>query len=191
MKIVFATNNQNKLKEIKAACPQLEILSLNDIGFSGVIPETQDTIEGNAIQKAEFIYDKYQLPCFADDTGLLVTALEGKPGVYSARYAGEHCSSEDNMAKLLHELSGFMDRTAEFKTVIALINDSGTYTFEGSVDGEILTEKSGNEGFGYDPIFKPIGFQCSFAEMTTEEKNAISHRGKAVKKLIEYLGGNG
>ena len=174
---VFATNNPNKLREIKEILGNtVNILSLSDIGFEGDIPETQPTLEGNALQKAQYIYDRFRVPCFADDTGLEVKVLEGAPGVYSARYAGEHCSPEDNMEKLLREMNGKQDRRARFRTVIALIADGNrTYTFEGSVDGDILTEKKGKEGFGYDPVFKPEGYTVSFAEMSAEEKNKISY----------------
>jgi XTP/dITP diphosphohydrolase len=186
-KIVFATNNQNKLKEIRSAFSSDEVLSLYDIGFSGDIPETQETLEGNALQKANYIFERYGLPVFSDDTGLEVEALNGAPGVYSARYAGEQCNSEDNMKKLLNGLEGSGDRSAKFRTVIAFVDGDKEYIFEGEVVGEILKEKSGQEGFGYDPIFQPEGFNLSFAEMSLEEKNKISHRGTAVRKFVEFL----
>ncbi|MDL2314755.1 non-canonical purine NTP diphosphatase [Bacteroidales bacterium OttesenSCG-928-C19] len=187
-KIVFATNNKHKLEEIgKMLKGVIEIAGLSDIGFSGDIPETADTLEGNAAQKAHYIYDRYGLDCFADDTGLEVDALDGAPGVYSARYAGEHCSFEDNMNKLLNALSGKESRNARFRTVICLIEGGKETFFEGEVQGSILKEKRGGEGFGYDPIFQPNGFSTSFAEMNLEDKNKISHRGRATQKLIEYL----
>ena len=187
MKIVFATNNSNKLKEIRASVNTIEVLSLADIGFEGDIPEEQDTLEGNALQKANYIFEKYKLPVFSDDTGLEVNALDGRPGVYSARYAGEHCSSDDNMDKLLSELADRTDREASFRTVIAFVDGKNEYTFEGSVAGVILKERSGEKGFGYDPIFQPSGFKMSFAEMSLKVKNKISHRGRAVKKFVEFL----
>ena len=187
-KIVFATNNKHKLEEIgKMLTGIVEIVGLSDIGFAGDIPETADTLEGNASQKAHYIYDRYGLDCFADDTGLEVEALNGAPGVYSARYAGEHCSFEDNMNKLLNALSGENNRKAGFRTIICLIEGGKETFFEGDVQGIILEEKKGVEGFGYDPIFKPDGFRTSFAEMNLDDKNKISHRGRATQKLIDYL----
>lgn len=186
--IVFATNNKHKLYEIKTAVESsINILSLSDINFIGDIPETGDTLKDNAYQKAMFIQEKYKCDCFADDTGLLVDALNGAPGVYSARYAGENPTFEDNMNKLLCELNGIKNRTAVFKTVICLILKGEIHYFEGEVKGNILEEKSGKEGFGYDPIFMPEGYDVSFAEMDIAIKNKISHRGLAVVKLVAFL----
>jgi XTP/dITP diphosphohydrolase len=187
MKIVFATNNLNKLKEVKALLPSLEILSLQDIGCYDDIPETAETLEGNAKIKADYVTDRFGYNCFADDTGLEVGALHGAPGVYSARYAGEDAGSENNMHKLLTELKLKVSRNAQFRTVVALNLDKRQFQFEGICKGEILTEKHGQQGFGYDPIFKPSGFETSFAEMTMAEKGAISHRGKAIQQLITFL----
>lgn len=188
IKLVFATNNKNKIKEIKQLLNNsLELLSLEDVGCLEDIPETADTIEGNAVQKAQYVYEKYGYNCFADDTGLEIDALNGEPGVYSARYAGEQKNAEDNMMKVLTKLEGLENRSAQFKTVIALIVDGKVTCFEGIVKGEITTERSGNEGFGYDPIFKPKGYDVSYAEMNLELKNEISHRAIATKKLIQFL----
>jgi len=188
MELVFATNNLHKLNEIQALLgADIKILSLQDINCNVDIPETGDTLEANARQKAEYIYNNYKLNCFADDTGLEIDALDGEPGVYSARYAGPAKDAEQNLQKALDQLAGNSNRKAQFRTVISLIIDEEEIQFEGAVEGVILTEKSGNEGFGYDPIFKPEGFDESFAEMDLEKKNQISHRGRAVKKLIEYL----
>ncbi len=188
MKLVFATNNEHKLKEVRAILGnKFEIVGLKEIGCTDEIPETQDTIEGNAAQKAHYVYDKYKLNCFADDTGLFVDALNGEPGVYSARYAGENCSFEDNLQKLLLELKGKKNRNAYFKTVIALIIDGTEYFFEGIINGSITEHKSGVAGFGYDPVFLPAGKTETFAELPPEEKNKISHRGIATKKLNEFL----
>ena len=186
-KLLFATNNINKLNEIRSAIKQIEIVGLQDININEDIPETGNTLNDNALQKAQFVYNKTGLNCFADDTGLEIDYLKGSPGVYSARYAGEKCSAEDNMQKVLVELTNSNNRKAVFKTVIALIIDGKKYFFEGQVKGEILKEKSGTDGFGYDPIFRPNGFNQSFAEMTMKQKNEISHRGIAVQKLIDYL----
>ena len=190
MRIVFATNNKNKLAEIREmlAGSGIEVLSLADIGCHDDIPETADTLEGNALQKARYIHEKYQMNCFADDTGLEVTALGGAPGVYSARYAGgKGHDSEANMAKLLAELEGKADRTARFRTVVALITDDGEKLFDGIVTGCITEERRGGEGFGYDPIFRPDGYDKTFAELGHEVKNKISHRARAVAKLIDHL----
>ena len=188
MQLVFATNNLNKLKEVQLALPEnIKLLSLSDIGCFEDIPETQDTIEGNAIQKAEYIKTHYGYDCFADDTGLEVEALNGAPGVYSARYAGEQRNSEDNMNKLLYELENSNNRSAQFKTVIALHLNNRLEVFEGICNGEIIKEKQGDSGFGYDPIFQPLGFNQTFAEMGLALKNKISHRGKAVMTLVKYL----
>lgn len=188
MKLVFATNNQHKLHEVKEMLGgRFEILSLQDINCNEEIPETADTLDGNASQKSMYVYEKYGVNCFADDTGLEVEALNNDPGVYSARYAGPQKSSEDNMQKLLLALNKINNRKARFRTVISLILDGKETLFEGKVEGEILKGKQGEEGFGYDPIFKPNGFNTSFAEMDLEEKNKISHRGRAVAKLTDYL----
>jgi len=190
MKIVFATNNQNKIKEVQALIPKsIELLSLKDIGCFEEIEETAQTLKGNAKLKADYITKKYGYDCFADDTGLEVDALNGAPGVYSARYAGEDANSENNMEKLLDELNNVSDRKAQFQTVIALNLNGKQYFFEGICKGEILNKKSGASGFGYDPIFKPKGFDVSFAEMTLEEKGKISHRGKAVSRLVNFFSG--
>lgn len=193
MKIVFATGNRNKLKEIQAMIgSRAELSTPADHGITEDIPEDQPTLEGNALQKARYLYEKTGLNCFADDTGLEVEALNGEPGVYSARYAavngaGEGHSSADNMALLLKRLEGQANRRARFRTVIALILDGKEYTFEGIVNGEITLERSGAEGFGYDPIFRPEGYTETFAEMPLDLKNRISHRGRATAKLIEFL----
>ena len=188
MELVFATNNSHKLEEINAAVgDSIKILSLKDIGCFDDIPETAPTLEGNASQKSQFIYQKYGLNCFADDTGLEVEALDGRPGVYSARYAGPGHDHDKNMDKVLTELENKQNRKARFRTVISLMLDKKEYFFEGIVDGSILTERQGKKGFGYDPIFQPQGYKISFAEMDLEEKNNISHRGLAVQKLIAFL----
>ena len=188
MKLVFATSNENKAKEIQSLIPNvLQILSLLDIQCTEEIPETQSTIEGNASQKAFYVYEKYHQNCFADDTGLEVESLNGKPGVLSARYAGESRDANENMDKVLQELSLKENRKARFKTVISLVISGKEHQFEGIVDGVILSEKRGDSGFGYDPIFLPDGYDLSFAEMDLSTKNKISHRAKAVNKLVEYL----
>lgn len=188
MKLVFASNNKNKIKEIKNQLPDsIEILSLEDIGCVVDIPETADTIEGNALLKADFIKRHYGYDCFADDSGLEVDALNGAPGVYSARYAGEQKNDEDNMDKLLCELQDKDNRKANFKTVITLHIKGETYNFTGLVNGQIIHERRGTDGFGYDPIFQADGMDKTFAEISMEEKIAISHRGKAVKQLVEFL----
>lgn len=191
-KLVFATNNLHKLAEIRAIlADRVEVLSLSDIDCHEDIPETEPTLEGNALLKARFVYDRYGLYCFADDTGLMVDALDGAPGVYSARYAGEHCSPADNIAKLLGELSSVpTPRTACFRTVIALIDESGEHLFQGDVQGEITTEVAGQAGFGYDPIFRPVGYEQTFAELGDTVKNTISHRARAVETLAAYLIGS-
>ena len=191
MKIVFATNNLNKLSEIKSLVPNsIEILSLNDISCNEELPETNPTIEENAIQKARYIYDNYGFNCFADDTGLEINALGGEPGVYSARYAGEDCNAEDNIKKVLHNMQEEEDRGAVFRTVIALIINGKVTLFEGQCSGIITKTRIGMEGFGYDPIFMPKGFTKTFAEMEKNEKGLISHRGKAVKNLVRFLSEN-
>lgn len=191
-KIVFATNNAHKLEELRSiACDSFEILSLADIGCHDDIPETSDTIEGNARQKACWVRDRYGYDCFADDTGLFVDSLGGAPGVFSARYAGgEGHDSAANTALLLRNLAGKADRRARFRTVIALTEGSGTVRlFEGAVKGEITCEPAGCGGFGYDPVFRPLGWDKTFAEASADEKNAVSHRGRATRLLIEYLNG--
>ena len=188
MKLVFATNNKHKLEEVRAILGnKVEVLSLNDINCHDDIPETANTLQGNALIKARHIYEKYGFDCFADDTGLEVEALGGEPGVYSARYAGEECNSEANMRKLLHNLTGKSNRNAQFRTVIALIIKGEEKLFNGIVKGCITEEKMGNSGFGYDPIFIPEGFSESFAQMSGEMKNSISHRYRATEQLGNYL----
>jgi len=188
MKIVFASNNKNKIQEIQALMPKtIEIVSLEAIGCREEIPETANTIEGNAILKANYISEKYGFDCFADDTGLEVDALNGAPGVYSARYAGEQKNANDNMNKLLSELENTTNRKANFKTVIALNIGGEQKLFTGIVNGKIIEEKIGSNGFGYDPIFIADGFDKTFAELNLEEKSIISHRGIAVNKLLNFL----
>lgn len=188
MKIVFATNNQHKLDEIrKISKGKLEVLSLADINCHDEIPETGATLKENALIKAQFIKDKYHIDCFADDTGLEVEALDNAPGIFSARYAGAHCDSEDNMRKLLFELQGVENRNAQFRTVIALILDGKEYFFEGEIKGEIIYSKRGTNGFGYDPIFEPEGYGKTFGELSKEIKNILSHRAIATKKLVTFL----
>ncbi len=187
MEIIFATHNQHKTEEVRAILgPDYQIKNLPDIGGPD-IPETADTLKGNALQKAQYVVDHYHCNCFADDTGLEIEVLDGRPGVYSARYAGEGCSYQDNVRKVLAEMEGMTNRRACFKTVIALILDGEQYFFEGRIDGEILTEQRGTDGFGYDPIFKPLGFRQTFAEMSAIAKNTISHRGRAMQQLKEFL----
>lgn len=186
--IVFATNNQHKLEEIRRIVGgKFRILSLKEIGCEEDIPEIADTLEGNALMKARFVKEHYGYDCFADDTGLMVDALGGAPGVYSARYAGPGHDSAANMELLLKNLDGVTERSARFVTVIALILNGQEMTFEGSVEGEILTVPAGTSGFGYDPVFKPTESSISFAEMSADAKNAISHRGRATAKLMTYL----
>jgi len=188
MKLVFASNNKNKIQEIQALVPNtIQIVSLEDIGCTEDIPETADTIEGNAILKANYVTEKYGYNCFADDTGLEVEALNGAPGVYSARYAGEQKDANDNIDKLLSELSDKPNRKANFKTVIALNLNGKQNLFTGIINGKIIEEKIGTNGFGYDPIFVAEGYEKTFAELTMEEKSTISHRGIAVKELILFL----
>jgi XTP/dITP diphosphohydrolase len=186
-KIVFATGNPNKLKEINAVIKSFKIVGLKDLGINEEIPETGITLKENALQKAKYVYDKTGLNCFSDDTGLKIEALNNRPGVYSAMYAGADCNAESNMQKVLKELEGKTNRNAQFKTVIALILQRKEYFFEGLVSGEILKEKTGKDGFGYDPIFKPEGYKETFAQMSIDLKNKISHRGLAVKKLVAFL----
>ena len=186
-KIVFATANPNKLKEVKCSINSFEIVGLKDLDIKEEIPETGDTLKMNSLQKAKYVYEKTGLNCFSDDTGLEIEALNYRPGVYSAMYAGPSCNAEDNIQKVLQELGGSTNRKAQFKTVIALILDGKKYFFEGAIKGDILKEKTGKDGFGYDPIFRPLGYKASFAEMTISQKNEISHRGLAVKKLVKFL----
>ena len=188
MKLVFASNNKNKIAEIQQQVgSQFEIVSLEDIGCFVDIPETAETIEGNAILKANYVTENFGLPCFADDTGLEIVSLNNEPGVYSARYAGEQKNAEDNMNLVLQKLASKTNRKAQFKTIIALNINNQQYLFEGIVKGEITLKKSGNQGFGYDPVFQPEGFSTTFAQMTMEQKSVISHRGIAVQKLINFL----
>ena len=188
MKIVFASSNQNKIDEIKQMLPaDFEIVGLQDIGFFEEIPETANTIEGNAILKADYITSKFGLNCFADDTGLEIEALHGEPGVYSARYAGESRSADENMNKVLQKLAPHADRRARFKTVIALNLDGEQFLFNGIINGQIAHEKSGAGGFGYDPIFIPEHHNQTFAELSSAEKAAVSHRGKAIQQLVAFL----
>jgi XTP/dITP diphosphohydrolase len=188
MKLVFATNNLNKLKEVQEMLSNtVEIVSLKDINCFDEVDETETTLEGNAKLKADYITQKFGYNCFADDTGLEVESLDGKPGVYSARYAGEPVNSENNMQKLLTELKGKENRKAQFRTAVCLNLNGEQYVFEGTCKGEILKEKQGIEGFGYDPLFKPTGFSESFANMNSEDKNKISHRGIAMQQLIDLL----
>ena len=188
MKLVFATHNENKVKEVKSLLPKnFKILSLNDIGCFDEIPETSQTIEGNAQLKVAYVKANFGLDCFADDTGLEVPVLNNEPGVYSARYAGPNKNASDNINKLLNNLQNITNRDAYFKTVIALAVSSQTKLFTGICKGTIIFEKKGNLGFGYDPIFQPNNFKQTFAEITLEQKNKIGHRGKAVRLLIDYL----
>jgi len=188
MQLIFATQNQNKASEIQKLMPSMvQIQTLQDIGCMVDIPEISKTLEGNALIKARYIWEKYKLNCFADDTGLEIESLNGEPGVFSARYAGEEKNAEANMNLVLTNLMTHQNRKAQFKTVIALILDGEEYLFQGIVEGEITKEKSGEKGFGYDPIFKPNQSTKTFAEMTMEEKNQISHRGRAIQKLVEFL----
>ncbi|MBX2841331.1 MAG: non-canonical purine NTP diphosphatase [Flammeovirgaceae bacterium] len=187
-KICFATNNSNKLKEVKTLLEgKFEVVGLKDIGCDEDVPETQETIEGNSKQKSEYIWDNYKVKCFADDTGLEVPSINNEPGVYSARYAGPQRDSKANIKLLLQKLEGKEDRSARFKTVISLILDGKIHQFEGIVNGEIIAEETGTDGFGYDPVFVPEGFDKTFAQMTMEAKNKISHRGRAVRKLVDFL----
>ena len=188
MDLVFATHNQHKTSEAAAiAGSKWTLKMLTDIGCHTDIPETADTLQGNALQKAQYVKEHYHFNCFADDTGLEIEALNGRPGVFSARYAGEQCSFQDNMDKVLKEMEGITNRKACFRTVIALVLDDQTYYFEGRIDGQITTEPHGTEGFGYDPIFLPDGYTQTFAEMSAELKNKISHRGLAMQKLMQFL----
>jgi len=188
MELVFATNNNHKLRELQEILGNRFVLkSLADIGCSDDIPETCDTLEGNASQKAFYIYNKYKVNCFADDTGLEVEALGNAPGVISARYAGEQRNPVDNVNKLLGELDKIKNRNARFRTVISLVIEGEEQLFEGIVEGEIIDSPRGRQGFGYDPVFRPSGYERTFAEMDADEKNRISHRGRAVEKLVLFL----
>ena len=188
--LVFATNNPHKVDEVRNKLSGLfEIRTLSEIGCVDDIPETSDTLQGNAAQKSHYLHDRFHCDCFADDTGLEVEALNGAPGVYSARYAGPGKDSEANIDKLLSELEGKENRRARFRTVISLILNGQEHFFEGIVSGTILTERHGSNGFGYDPVFQPDGYDCSFAELSMDEKNKISHRGRATEKLIQFLSG--
>ena len=187
--LVFATHNLHKLREVHDMFPagEMELVGLTDLGQTAPLPETADTLQGNALQKARFVKAHYGYDCFADDTGLEVEALGGAPGVYSARYAGEDCDSAANVRKLLAALADAPNRRARFRTVIALVMDGREHLFEGVVTGRIATEGHGAGGFGYDPVFVPDGYDRSFAELSADEKNAISHRGRAVRRLVEFL----
>lgn len=188
MRICVATNNADKLKEIKNKLgDKFEVLGLGDIGYLGELPENQKTLEGNSLEKAEYIYNKFGIDCIADDTGLEVVALDGKPGVFSSRYAGPQRNPEDNMNLLLAELEGQSDRRAQFRTVITLILNGKTRQFEGAIQGKITEKRHGMNGFGYDPIFIPKGHELTFSEMSLDEKNEISHRAIAVEKLARFL----
>ncbi len=188
MKLIFATSNQHKLREIRSlALPGIEIVGLKDIGFAGDLPETQDTIEGNSLQKAEFLALKYKIDCFSEDTGLEINALNGEPGVYSARYAGPNASFDDNINKVLQKMQGVKDRSARFKTVITYYAHHLYVQFEGITEGVILEERRGNAGFGYDPIFQPLGSNRTYAEMSLDEKNHFSHRKKSFEKFANHL----
>jgi XTP/dITP diphosphohydrolase len=188
-RLVLATNNAHKVSEIRPLLEgQYTLLTLEDIGCHEELPETKDTLEGNSLQKASYLYEHYKLPCIADDSGLEVDALGGAPGVYSARYAGDQKSSEDNIQLLLKNLQGKSNRRAKFRTVITLIDDQGkVHQFEGSVDGEIIEAKRGTDGFGYDPVFLPTGYEKTFAEMDISKKNKFSHRARAIQKLVDFL----
>ncbi len=188
MKLVFATNNKHKLEEIsKMAVEHIQIVSLSEIGCFDEIPETGNTLQENALQKSQYIFDKYGLNCFADDTGLEIEALNGAPGVITARFAGENCTPKDNIEKTLSVMQGIENRKACFRTIISFILNGKEYQFEGRVDGEIATEIMGEGGFGYDPIFIPEGYETSFAQMPLDEKNKISHRGRATAKFLEFI----
>lgn len=188
MKLCFATNNLHKLEEVRFKLGnQYELISLNDIGYTGELPENQKTLEGNSLEKAQYVYNRYRINCFADDTGLIVKALKGAPGVLSARYAGPGKDSLDNIKLLLDELADKTDRTALFTTIVTLILDGEVHQFEGSIQGTITKALKGNTGFGYDPVFLPKGYDKTFAEMSLSKKNEISHRTRAVNKLVNFL----
>jgi XTP/dITP diphosphohydrolase len=188
MELVFATNNPHKLREIRGIIGNAaKVISLSEAGLEGEIPETEATLEGNAHQKARYVWERIKRNCFSDDTGLEVEALQRRPGVYSARYAGEGCTFDDNIRKLLEELSDKKDLRAAFRTVICLVRGGKEFVFEGRIDGQIARERTGDGGFGYDPIFIPDGNDRSFAELSEEEKNRISHRGRAVSLMLKFL----
>ncbi len=188
MQLIFASHNAHKTEEISAILgDDIQLIGLHQLGMDEDIPETSDTLEGNALQKAHYVYDRLGKNCFADDTGLEVAYLNGGPGVYTARFAGEGCSFDDNVSKLLSVMEGAENRSARFRTVVALIMDGKEYLFEGEVKGEITTERLGEKGFGYDPVFRPEGSGLSFAQMGPEEKNRISHRARAIAKLKDFL----
>lgn len=190
MTLCFATNNKHKISEARAALGNaISVVTLEECGISEDLPETQETLEGNARQKAVYVFDKYGIPCFADDTGLEVKALNGAPGVYSARYAGPNRSAADNMSMLLSKLEGRTDRQAQFRTIVWLVTQEGQWSFDGIVRGSIIEKGRGHGGFGYDPIFLPEGSAQTLAEMNLEEKDSISHRGIAIRKLAEFLRG--
>lgn len=187
-RIIFATNNKHKLKEVQALlCANIKLVSLDEVNIHDDIPEDSNTLEGNALQKARYIFNLTKSDCFADDTGLEVEALNNEPGVYSARYAGEQKDSKDNIAKLLKNMHGFANRKAQFRTVVALIYGGKEFLFEGIVTGKIIDHEVGVDGFGYDSVFVPDGYDLTFAQMPLSEKNAISHRGKAIAKLVDFL----
>lgn len=187
-KLLFATSNKNKLLEVRKKIDHdFDIEDLTSIGCTEEIPETQDTIEGNAIEKASYVYKRYGINCFAEDTGLEIEALNGEPGVFSARYAGEHKSGDDNIDLVLAKLKGIKNRKARFRTVLAFIEAGTVTTFEGIINGTITMERKGMEGFGYDPVFKPEGFDRTFAELPMDIKNSISHRARALQKFIDYI----
>lgn len=186
--LVVASNNKHKIEEMNSLLGSSFLLKgLSEIGCYEELAETQDTLEGNALQKAAYVFNNYHLPCFADDTGLEVDALNGEPGVYSAHYAGPHRNSDDNIELLFQKLGSLKNRQAQFRTIITLVESSGVKFFEGILTGEIIHEKRGNQGFGYDPVFQPLGFDKTLAEMSMNEKNRISHRALAINKLIDYL----
>lgn len=188
MKIIFATGNENKVKEVREILPEhIEIVSLKEMGYTEDIEETGSTLEENSLLKAQTIYDKYQLPVLAEDTGLEVDALDGAPGVYSARYAGEHGNSEENMLLLLKNLENLENRAAQFRTVATFLLENTSYVYSGTVRGNIIKEKTGEKGFGYDPIFMPAGFSKTFAEMSSTEKSLISHRAIAIRKFSRFF----
>jgi XTP/dITP diphosphohydrolase len=188
MDICFATNNKHKVEEVASLLPpSFRLLTLKEIGCMDELPEERDTLEGNSLQKAEYVFNKFHIPCISDDTGLEVKALNNRPGVYSARYAGPEADSTNNIQKLLNELADISDRGARFRTIITFIAPNVIQQFEGTVEGSITYSLSGKSGFGYDPVFRPEGHDLTFAEMTPGDKNAISHRGRAVRKLIDYL----
>jgi XTP/dITP diphosphohydrolase len=185
--LVLATNNPHKLKEARQILSPIHVASLSDIGCADELPETHDTLEGNSLEKAQYVFDRFGQTCLADDTGLEIDALGGAPGVYSARYAGEHKSSADNISRVLKEMKGTANRSARFRAVISLVSATERLTFEGIVAGKILTEPRGHLGFGYDPIFVPDGYTATFAEMSDAIKNSVSHRARAIEKLVRYL----